>query len=186
MIFPFSFVFLQLYYDGLMPIDDSRPILLPTEQVETQRSIRLLDLIKPYDTHKIGILYVRKGQTMEQDILSNTFGSLRYMQFLSVRLWNPLVCRQIFKFPTMLHCLNKSITITFSENKGFRWFNINEYAVCHSFWKDKEPDVSGSGLPSGVGASFWRRVPWRYGHKGSRWENCSCMAWRLTTGEVIK
>lgn len=90
MVFPFSFVFLQLYYDGLMPTDESRPILLPTEQAETQRSIRLLDLIKPYDTHKIGVLYVRKGQRREQDILSNTFGSLRYMQFLSVRLKIPV------------------------------------------------------------------------------------------------
>lgn len=90
MFCPSSFVFLQLYYGGLMSSDDSRPILLPTEQVETQRSIRLLDLIKPYDTHKIGVLYVRKGQTREQDILSNTFGSLRYMKFISVRLCIPL------------------------------------------------------------------------------------------------
>lgn len=62
-----------------------RAILLQTEQIETYRSIRLLDLIKPYDTHKIGVLYVRKGQKEEKDILSNSFGSLRYIQFLYVR-----------------------------------------------------------------------------------------------------
>ena len=83
----------------------------------------MLDLIPPYDTHKIGIVYVDKNQvstisvhtyihtnthtyiqtyihthtyihayihtyihthsqTQEQDILSNTFGSSRYVEFL--------------------------------------------------------------------------------------------------------
>ncbi|XP_063888918.1 tuberin-like isoform X2 [Scylla paramamosain] len=78
-----SFVFLQLYYQDLMPTDDSRPILLPTGQAETQRSISLLDFIRPHDAHKIGVLYVRKGQTTEQEILSNSSGSTRYTRFIS-------------------------------------------------------------------------------------------------------
>lgn len=100
-----------------MPTGDSRPILLPTEQVETQRSIRLLDLKKPYDTHKIGVLYVRKGQKMEQEILSNTFGSIRYMQFLSVRLSLPSCAMLVSKIPAVLHA-HKLITIMFNENEA--------------------------------------------------------------------
>ncbi|XP_045114587.1 tuberin-like [Portunus trituberculatus] len=78
-----SFVFLQLYYQELMPTDDSRPILLPTRQAETQRSISLLDFIRPHEAHKIGVLYVRKGQKTEQEILSNSGGSMRYTRFIS-------------------------------------------------------------------------------------------------------
>ena len=84
--FSFSFVFLQLYYHSFMATDDSRPILLPSNQEEIRRSIMLLDFIKPLDTHKIGVLYVRQKQTTEQEILSNFFGSLRYAEFLMVRM----------------------------------------------------------------------------------------------------
>ncbi|XP_071526616.1 tuberin-like isoform X3 [Panulirus ornatus] len=77
-----SFVFLQLYYHGKMGNDDDRPLLLPTDQIEIQRALRVIDFIRPQETHKIGVLYVGKGQTTEQQILKNTFGSLRYMIFL--------------------------------------------------------------------------------------------------------
>ena len=48
----------------------------------TDRAIKVLDHIPPYETHKLGIVYVKNGQTTELQILSNTSGSLRYLDFL--------------------------------------------------------------------------------------------------------
>nr|XP_045602296.1 tuberin-like isoform X2 [Procambarus clarkii] len=78
-----GFVFLQLYFHGQFGNIDDRPILLSTDQVEITRALDLIDYIKPQETHKIGVLYARKGQTTEREILSNTFGSLRYMYCIS-------------------------------------------------------------------------------------------------------
>ncbi|KAK8393730.1 hypothetical protein O3P69_006795 [Scylla paramamosain] len=67
-------------------ITQSVPVALSCYQLgqaETQRSISLLDFIRPHDAHKIGVLYVRKGQTTEQEILSNSSGSTRYTRFIS-------------------------------------------------------------------------------------------------------
>ncbi|XP_047476530.1 tuberin-like isoform X2 [Penaeus chinensis] len=77
-----SFVFLQLYYHGGLGGGSDRPLLVPTQQQEIQRAVRVLDLMRPQETHKIGVLYVGPGQTTEQEILRNSFGSLRYMTFL--------------------------------------------------------------------------------------------------------
>lgn len=42
-----------------------------------------MDLIPPFETHKIGVLYVGPGQCNNQtEILKNRFGSLRYAEFL--------------------------------------------------------------------------------------------------------
>lgn len=49
-----------------------------------ERAIKCLDRIPPYDTHKIGVIYVGPGQhDNEAAILSNVYGSSRYMKFLS-------------------------------------------------------------------------------------------------------
>ncbi|XP_042230186.1 tuberin-like isoform X2 [Homarus americanus] len=77
-----SFVFLQLYYQGSLGGGKERPLLLPTHQPEMQRAMRVLDFMRPQETHKIGVLYVGRKQTTEQEILRNSFGSLRYMLFL--------------------------------------------------------------------------------------------------------
>ena len=42
----------------------------------------MLDHIPPYDTHKMGVVYVGPGQQTECEILANTFGSSRYIEFL--------------------------------------------------------------------------------------------------------
>ena len=48
-----------------------------------QRAIKVLDRIPPYDTHKIGVVYVGPGQAQDESaILSNVYGSSRYVQFL--------------------------------------------------------------------------------------------------------
>ena len=49
-----------------------------------ERAIKCLDRIPPYDTHKIGVIYVAPGQhDNESAILGNVYGSSRYMSFLS-------------------------------------------------------------------------------------------------------
>ncbi|XP_053685229.1 tuberin isoform X2 [Sabethes cyaneus] len=75
-----SFVFLQLYHSGQFNSAD-RPILMDKETGD--KSIHLLDLIAPFEKHKIGVLYVGAGQVgSETDILKNRYGSLRYAKFL--------------------------------------------------------------------------------------------------------
>ncbi|XP_076040511.1 TSC complex subunit tuberin isoform X2 [Oratosquilla oratoria] len=77
-----SFVFLQLYYHGCLGGGKERPILLKTSKPEVSRSLKILDLIQPQETHKIGVLYAGPGQFTELAILKNTCGSLRYTRFL--------------------------------------------------------------------------------------------------------
>ncbi|KAB7503587.1 Tuberin [Armadillidium nasatum] len=77
-----SSVFLQLYYQGCLGKNYFRPILLPTQNKDVERTIRLMDKIKPHEHHKIGVLYVGPNQTTEIEIFSNTCGSDRYHQFL--------------------------------------------------------------------------------------------------------
>lgn len=48
-----------------------------------RRAVKILDKIPPYETHRVGVLYIREGQVKnEVEILKNRFGSLRYVQFL--------------------------------------------------------------------------------------------------------
>lgn len=184
-VFPFRFVFLQLYYNGLMPTDDSRPILLPTEQIEMHRSLKLLDLIKPCDTHKIGVLYVRKGQTQEQEILSNTFGSLRYMRFLYVMLWIPLYRFWFYRFMVNLIDWVVPVIIIYTENIFFReWMSI-EKCLAVLPQKGKKSNVSGSGLLCGVDKRVTRYLSWRPGHIRGGWEKYFHLAWWLTAGEIF-
>ncbi|XP_078690983.1 tuberin-like isoform X3 [Branchiostoma floridae x Branchiostoma belcheri] len=78
-----SFVFLQLFHSAAFGSVNEKPILLPKSEV-VGRAVKNLDRIPPYETHKCGVLYVGPGQTTdEKAILSNEFGSLRYVEFLS-------------------------------------------------------------------------------------------------------
>ncbi|CAG2164408.1 unnamed protein product [Oppiella nova] len=86
-----KFVFLQLYYNSMFDDkchkdvefnDKTKPILLSKNEA-IDRSLKVLDRITPYETHKIGVLYVGPGQEKDKTaILSNPFGSLRYIKFL--------------------------------------------------------------------------------------------------------
>lgn len=47
------------------------------------KRVQLFDLIPPFETHKIGVLYVGHGQcNNESEILRNRHGSYRYVEFL--------------------------------------------------------------------------------------------------------
>lgn len=74
-----SSVFLQLYNTGPSSSID-HPIHIGANNA---KAIALLDLIPPFETHKIGVLYVGPGQCAnETEILRNRYGSFRYTQFL--------------------------------------------------------------------------------------------------------
>lgn len=76
-----SFVFLQLYHTAHFGSTPEKPLLVPQSQA-IERAVKNLDRIPPYETHKVGVLYVAPGQANEAEILRNQFGSLRYAEFL--------------------------------------------------------------------------------------------------------
>lgn len=77
-----GFVFLQLFHHTNFSSNNERPMLIENNDI-VQRAVKVLDSIPPYEVHKIGVIYVRDGQThSEPDILKNRFGSLRYVEFL--------------------------------------------------------------------------------------------------------
>ncbi|XP_068448418.1 tuberin isoform X1 [Clinocottus analis] len=78
-----SFVFLQLYHSPFFGNEANKPLLLPKSQV-IDRAVKVLDQMPPYDTHKIGVVFVGAGQVSnEVAILSNEYGSNRYAAFLT-------------------------------------------------------------------------------------------------------
>ncbi|KAA0721866.1 Tuberin Tuberous sclerosis 2 protein -like protein [Triplophysa tibetana] len=78
-----SFVFLQLYHSPFFGNEANKPLLLPKSQL-IDRAVKVLDQMPPYDTHKIGVVFVGAGQASnEVSILSNEYGSNRYAQFLT-------------------------------------------------------------------------------------------------------
>lgn len=87
-----QFVFLQLYYNpmlreefcscGLGNNSIDKPIQLERNEL-LKRSLGIFDRITPYETHKIGVLYVGPGQmNSRSEILANRIGSFRYSKFL--------------------------------------------------------------------------------------------------------
>ncbi|KAI1307708.1 Tuberin [Halotydeus destructor] len=78
------FVFLQLFYDPAFgrTVGSDRPHMLPKNEA-IERAIKHFDHITPYETHKIGVLYVGPGQAGDRTaILANEHGSTRYMEML--------------------------------------------------------------------------------------------------------
>lgn len=56
---------------------------IPAKENEgIERSLRLLDKIEPEELHVVGVLYISEDQTNEVEILSNQYGSDRYMKFV--------------------------------------------------------------------------------------------------------
>ncbi|KAI2800138.1 Tuberous sclerosis 2-like protein [Blomia tropicalis] len=80
-------VFLQLYYNSsFKELNEisfrEKPILLEKNESLT-RSISCLDRVTPYETHKIGVIYIGPGQVNSKlEILANQMGSFRYTQFV--------------------------------------------------------------------------------------------------------
>ncbi|XP_017861847.1 PREDICTED: tuberin [Drosophila arizonae] len=74
-----SFVFLQLYGTGEQAVTET-PLKVGPDQPTV---LRLLDLVPPFETHKIGVLYVGPNQCNNAvEILRNSHGSTRYVEFV--------------------------------------------------------------------------------------------------------
>ncbi|KXX74492.1 Tuberous sclerosis 2 protein [Madurella mycetomatis] len=58
-----------------------RPIPLPDEEA-VDRAIRNFDRNSAVDSHKVGVIYIKEGQTSEAEILANTIGGPDYLEFL--------------------------------------------------------------------------------------------------------
>ncbi|KAH8881535.1 hypothetical protein GQ53DRAFT_667733 [Thozetella sp. PMI_491] len=58
-----------------------RPIPLPDEEA-VERAVRLFDRSSTVDGHKVGVIYIKDGQTKEAEILANTIGGPDYLEFL--------------------------------------------------------------------------------------------------------
>ena len=73
-----SFLFLQLRY---LPFSNDEPIQV-NQTPAIKRAISVLDYLPPHHTHKLGVLFVAKGQRTEEEIFSNTRGSVHFSRFL--------------------------------------------------------------------------------------------------------
>ncbi|CAL1542795.1 unnamed protein product [Lymnaea stagnalis] len=77
-----NYVFLQLYHSHPLVQSQEQPLRVPQTD-KFRRTVDMLDHIYPYETHKIGVLYMGKGQASdEKTLLSNEFGSPRYTKFI--------------------------------------------------------------------------------------------------------
>ncbi|ORX51782.1 hypothetical protein BCR36DRAFT_350785 [Piromyces finnis] len=77
-----SFVYLQLHSLGGNKKGESDSVYLLPDDDATTRGLSVLDRTPVVDLHKIGIVYVGRGQFDEQSILSNQSGSYHYQVFL--------------------------------------------------------------------------------------------------------
>ncbi|XP_037940239.1 tuberin [Teleopsis dalmanni] len=74
-----SFIFMQLFHTGQMDTTDM-PLKVTPEHMS---KLTVLDLLPPFERHKIGVLYVGQGQCNNVvEILRNSYGSTRYVEFL--------------------------------------------------------------------------------------------------------
>lgn len=60
----------------------TEPPFLLADDDATRRALGTLDRIPVVDFHKIGVIYVGRGQTAQTEILCNTYGSPEYVAFL--------------------------------------------------------------------------------------------------------
>jgi len=74
-------ILLQLVTTAAQTNVSDQPVPLPEEDY-VNRALNAFDRIPTVDSHKIGILYVGEGQTLEQEFLLNRMGSADYDEFL--------------------------------------------------------------------------------------------------------
>jgi hypothetical protein len=74
-----SLLFLQMRY---VPFSDNQPIRLPSNNAALSRALSVLDYMPSCGTHKIGLLFVAKGQKTEAEIFANQRGSVAYSRFV--------------------------------------------------------------------------------------------------------
>ncbi|KAJ3406991.1 Tuberous sclerosis 2-like protein [Chytriomyces hyalinus] len=82
LLLPPSFILLQLSPYPYFTVPTNSCIPLPSTEEAFIRALKVLDRTPVADLHKIGVVYIGPGQTMEREILSNSSGSQSYTQFL--------------------------------------------------------------------------------------------------------
>jgi hypothetical protein len=75
-------ILLQLTTSAFPTPASMQPLPLPEDDF-TRRAISLFDRNNVVDGHKVGVIYVSKGQSSEASILGNTAGSPEYEHFLA-------------------------------------------------------------------------------------------------------
>ena len=84
-----SFVFRQLFYNPSFGDQFSEKAVLLNKtpgysSADIERALRTIDFITPYETHKIGVVYVAPNQEKDKiAILGNNHGSYRYQKMLT-------------------------------------------------------------------------------------------------------
>jgi hypothetical protein len=73
---------MPLIFNNAEPWDASKLRAYP-DVTQLFQTLNCLQHTPVVDPHRVGVLYVAPGQTREEDILSNTHGSLTYAHFLS-------------------------------------------------------------------------------------------------------
>ncbi|KAK4138660.1 hypothetical protein BT67DRAFT_370230 [Trichocladium antarcticum] len=98
-----------------------RPIPLPDEEA-VDRAIRNFDRNSAVDGHKVGVIYIKEGQTQETEMLANTIGGPDYLNFLK-----------------NLGSLTKLKGATFNTQGLDRENDIDgQYAYC---WRDRVTEI---------------------------------------------
>ncbi|CUM62716.1 uncharacterized protein PRCAT00000272001 [Priceomyces carsonii] len=75
-----NYILLQLF-NNIDPKNSIKPIPLIEDSISI-RALSILDRIPTVEFHKIGIMYIRKNQASEHEILGNRVGSRAYQSFL--------------------------------------------------------------------------------------------------------
>lgn len=121
-----SFVFLQLYHTAHFGTTTEKPLLV-SQTAAVQRAVKVLDAIPPYETHKIGVIYIGIGQVSnEVEILGNQHGSLRYAEFLQ-RLGTLIKLKDVDSQSIFLGGLDRN-----GENGNFAYiWQDDVMQVCH-------------------------------------------------------
>ncbi|ODV76979.1 tuberous sclerosis 2 protein [Suhomyces tanzawaensis NRRL Y-17324] len=76
-----NYYLLQLF-DNIDPSNNVKPIPIIEDSV-VLRALNVLDRIPTVDFHKIGIVYIGRGQSTEGEVLQNQIGSTSYEEFLA-------------------------------------------------------------------------------------------------------
>lgn len=77
-----SHIILQMVASAATTNIADQPVLLPDEDY-VRRALDSFDRVPTVSSHKIGVLYIGKGQSAESEYLANTSGSRDYERFLS-------------------------------------------------------------------------------------------------------
>ena len=117
-----AFIFRQLY-PLISSGSENTPVSLQDSE-DVPRALRNLDLILVSNTHKIGLIYVGPGQTNEVNILRNTYGSVRYVEFV----------KSLGDIIWLGNCDQKTVYVGGLDTKGLD----GDYTVS---WRDKTSQV---------------------------------------------